>query len=220
MQRETKAPCLVCGKGYILGNMRLHVGRHILHDMYGQADPKSQEVRHVCIYTQLTLMPRQLGLGPCGFRGGEECTIKLDPSGHERFKIVSSCRYAYSSFNYECAKLPTKSSPCTNIPIICPFCDSPNATRSIWKYNTIAHIAVHHPDEPLPLEFLAQMHISLLETQLMKADLNAMKSYRKVPSLMNLDDFPEGMDPVTRDKHSRALSASSAGGSRKNARPE
>ena len=61
-------------------------------------------------------------LEPCSFCGSDECTVKLDRVGRrERFKIMSSCRYAYSSLNYESAKLPSKSSLCTNIPVICPF---------------------------------------------------------------------------------------------------
>ena len=139
------------------------------------------EVCHACMYTQPTLIPIQFGLEPCGFCGGDEYTIKLDPTGHEDLKIMSSCRYAYSSFNYKRATLPAKSSLCTNIPIVCSFCNSPTGSRSIWKYNVIVHMAVNHLDKSLPLEFLAQIHISLMETQLMKADLDiAMKSYRKV----------------------------------------
>ena len=157
------------------------------------------EVCHTCMYTQSTLILIQLGLEPCGFCGGDECTIKLDPTGHKDLKIISSCHYAYLSFNYKRTKIPAKSSPCTNIPILRSFCNSPTGSHSIWKYNAIAHMAVHHPDKSLPLEFLAQIHISLMETQLMKADLDiVIKSYRKVHSLMYSDDFPEGTDPVTR----------------------
>ena len=97
----------------------------------------------------------------------------------------------------------------------------PSATRPpvrtlFGKHNAITDMAVN-PEKPLPLEFLAQIRISLMETQLMKMDLDAMKSYRKVHSLMDSDDFPEGTDAVMRDKRSRALSASSAGGSREGA---
>jgi len=75
---------------------------------------------------------------------------------------------------------------------------------------------VNHPDDLLPLKFLAQMHITLTEAQLMKVDVDAMKSYRKVHSLMDSDDLPEVMVSGMGDKRSRALSASSAGSSRKN----
>ena len=96
----------------------------------------------------------------------------------------------------------------------------PDGAHFIWKYNAVTHMATNHPDEVLPLELLAQMHISLTEAEFMKADQKAMKSYRKLNDLMDSDDLPDGMGPATKDKCSRALSASSAGGSRKNPRLE
>ena len=163
----------------------------------------------------------QLGLELCGFCGGDGCAVKLDHTRHDHFKVVSSCHYAYSSLNYESTKLVSKSSPCTNIPIVCPFCSSSASDRPhfIWKYNTIAHMTVNHPNEPLPLELLAQIHISHMETEYMKVDLDAMKSYRELHNLMDSDDLPEMVSGMG-DKRLRALSASSAGGSRKNPRLE
>jgi hypothetical protein len=79
-------------------------------------------------------------------------------------------------------------------------------------------MTVNHPDEVLPLGFLAQIHISLTEAQLMKVDLDGMKSYRKLHGLMGSDDLPEEMVSAMGDKRSRALSASSAGGARKKPR--
>jgi len=186
------------------------------------AKPTKKFKRYAIYYTCCEihpLIPMQLGLEPCGFCGGDECTVKLTSIENGCPKIVSSCRYAYS-FNYKSAKQPSRSSPCTNIPIVCPFCSSSNGVHFIWKYNAISHTTVNHPDDLLPLEFLAEMHISLTETQYMRVDLDAMKSYRKLHSLMDSDDFPEGPVSVTGDKRSRALSASSAGGSRKNPRVE
>jgi hypothetical protein len=80
-------------------------------------------------------------------------------------------------------------------------------------------MTVNHPDELLPLEFLAQIHISRMETEYMKVGLDAMASYRKLHNLMDSDDLPEVVSGMG-DKRSRALSASSAGGSRKNPRLE
>lgn len=117
-----------------------------------------------------TLISLQLGLAPCGFCGGDGCTVKLDCTGHRQFKIISSCHYAYVSFNYERAKLPTKSSPYTNVPIRCPYCNSPDGARFIWKYNAVTHAVANHSDEVLPLGLLAQMYISLTEAGFMKAD--------------------------------------------------
>lgn len=79
---------------------------------------------------------------------------------------------------------------------------------------------MNHPDELLPLEFLAQIHISLAESQFMKVDLGAMKLYRHANDLMGSDDLPEEMVSAKGDKRLRALSASSTVDSRKNPRLE
>ena len=162
----------------------------------------------------------QLGLEPCGFCGGDECVVKLDHTRNQSLKIVSSCKYAYALSNYENAKTSSKTSLCTNIPITCPFCSSSDSANFIWKYNAIVHVTVNHPDELLPLEFLAQIHISLAESQFMKVDLGAMKLYRQANDLMGSDDLPEEMISAKGDKRLRALSASSTVDSRKNPRLE
>lgn len=59
-----------------------------------------------------------------------------------------------------------------------------------------------------------------MEADYMKVDLDAMKSYRKMNSLMDSDDLPEEVVSAIGDKRLRTLSASSAGGSRKNPRIE
>ena len=166
------------------------------------------------------LTSAQLGLEPCGFCGGDECAVKLDHTGNGRFKILSSCRYAYTSFNYDSARVSTKSSPCTNIPVTCPFCSSAENTHYIWKYNAISHVMANHPDKALPLEFVAEIHIHLREADLMKVTLDGMKLYRKANSLMDSDDLPQEPVSTVGDKRSRAPSTSSAGGSRKNPRFE
>ena len=81
-------------------------------------------------------------------------------------------------------------------------------------------MTVNHPDVRLTLEFLAQIYVSLQEAEHMKVDLDAMKSYRKSNNLMESDDLPEEVALAIGDKRSRALSASSAGSSRKSARFE
>ena len=47
LQRDTKIRCLLCQKSYILGNMRAHVGQHILRHICGEAKAKALEV---CFY--------------------------------------------------------------------------------------------------------------------------------------------------------------------------
>lgn len=115
-----------------------------------------------------------------------------------------------TSFNCKSAKLPGKSSPCTNIPIACPSCDSSSGPQFIWKYNAVTHMAPNHTHDRLSLNFVAQIHISLTEVELMKGDTDGMKSYRMVHSLIGSDDLPEEIGSTTRDTRSRVFSASSA----------
>ena len=44
LQRDTKIMCLLCDKSYILGNMRAHVGQHILRHICGESNEKTLEV--------------------------------------------------------------------------------------------------------------------------------------------------------------------------------
>ena len=87
------------------------------------------------------LMHTQLGVEPCGFCGIEGCTIKLDQTTNNCISIVSNCWYAFTSYNYEQAKIIMKTSPCMNLPISCPFCLSLQCDHFIWKYNAVTHIA-------------------------------------------------------------------------------
>ena len=168
---------------------------------------------HSEFFSNLTHM--QLGVEPCGFCGAEGCTIKLDQTRSNHVEIISDCRYAFTSFNYNQAKIPTKTSPCSNIPISCPFCLASQCDHFIWKYNAVAHMVTQHPTEKIPLDLLSQMHVSFKETELMKVDLEQMKFYRETHSVAGSDDLVEMM---TGDKRARASSASSVGGARKSSR--
>ena len=44
LQRDTKVACSLCHKYYILGNMRAHVGQHILRHICGEAKEKTAQV--------------------------------------------------------------------------------------------------------------------------------------------------------------------------------
>ena len=120
--------------------------------------------------------------------------------------IVSDCQYAFTSFNYEQAKISTKTSPCTNIPVPCPFCLSLGCDQFIWKYNAVVHMPTQHPEDIIPVDLLSKMHISLKETDFMKADLEGMECYRETHDIMNSDDLVE---VTVGDKRARASSASS-----------
>ena len=179
--------------------------------------PKRRHSKYVFMHWILfnDLMCAQLGVEPCGFCGAEGCTIRLDQTRNNHINIVSDCQYAFTSFNYEQAKISTKTSPCTNIPIPCPFRLSLGRDQFIWKYNAVVHMATQHSDEKIPVDLLSKMHISLKETDFMKADLEGMKYYRETHDMMNSDDLVE---VAVGDKRARASSASSVGGARKNSR--
>ncbi|KAF9784546.1 hypothetical protein BJ322DRAFT_1195332 [Thelephora terrestris] len=199
IQQNTKITCLLCCKNYVLGSMRRHIGQHIL--------------RHIC--GEVERNPIELGVEPCGFCGAEGCATKLDRTRNNHVKIISDCRYAFTSFNYEQVKNSTKSSPCMNVPISCPFCLPLQDDHFIWKYNAVVHMATQHPGEKIPLDFLSQIHISLKETESMKVALEGMGLFRETHNVMNSDDLEE---VTTGDKRARASSASSVGGARKNSR--
>ena len=117
---------------------------HMLDDISSTTDVArlSKRVERY-LYMPLCARATLISLQLCGFCGGDGCTVKLDCTGHKQFKIISSCHYDYVSFNYEGAKLPTKSSctksSCTNVPIAYPYCNSPDAVCFIWKYNAVTH---------------------------------------------------------------------------------
>jgi hypothetical protein len=158
---------------------------------------------------------RELGLEPCGFCGADGCITKLGQKGSGGVNIISNCQYAFTSLNYEKAKVPTKTSPCTNIPISCPFCLPSQQSHFIWKYNTIAHMATQHPQEKIPLDFLSQIHISFKEAELMKVGPEGVKVSQKTHDVPNSDGFEEA---TISDKWTQATSTSSLGGARKNSR--
>ncbi|KAF9786829.1 hypothetical protein BJ322DRAFT_1106930 [Thelephora terrestris] len=57
--------------------------------------------------------------------------------------IESNCQYQHS-FRYGAAV--GKKSPCTNVPVHCPHCDSGSHKLTIWKYNALGHIRTVHLD--------------------------------------------------------------------------
>jgi hypothetical protein len=41
----------------------------------------------------------------------------------------------------------TPTSPCTNVPVICPLC--PKTSPAVWKYNLKVHFKIKHPNQSL-----------------------------------------------------------------------
>ncbi|KAI0076550.1 hypothetical protein K474DRAFT_1564924, partial [Panus rudis PR-1116 ss-1] len=112
---------------------RQHTGGHILKAMRGVDEGITGTP------------PTSLPCGFCGRAGIEECTIYLTKKANPQ--AVSNCRLS-TTFYYKKSLESTRSSPCTNTPIICrvPGCCAVvgNKQTAIWKYNMEQHIRQSH----------------------------------------------------------------------------
>jgi len=67
--------------------------------------------------------------------------------------------------SYGIASASTKSSPCSNIPILCPLC--PKIEPAVWRYNAKYHFGLAHPNAD-PKKYHHLWDISNFEIQEMK----------------------------------------------------
>ena len=103
-----------------------HIGSHILHD---PSIDLSQE--------------------PCGLclRPAVLCSIYLTKrtgrTGHWSLKYGGSipCPNA-TTFSYATAMSSSKSSPCSNVPLVCPYCME--GLPAVWRYNLHHHLRQRH----------------------------------------------------------------------------
>ncbi|KAH9168605.1 hypothetical protein EDB89DRAFT_1909186 [Lactarius sanguifluus] len=103
-----------------------HITSHILHDL---TVDKSQE--------------------PCGLclRPANMCTIYLTKrSGRNyqptvKYMGIVPCPNA-TNFSYSAAMVSSKSAPCSNIPLQCPYC--PDGSPAVWRYNMRQHFRHRH----------------------------------------------------------------------------
>ncbi|KAI0729016.1 hypothetical protein C8Q72DRAFT_341270, partial [Fomitopsis betulina] len=144
--------CFICGARQPVKNMRNHVGHHILYAMRGIAEHGACNIQN-------------LGVEPCGFCGRDGCMVQLTEN-NKSVSVTSSCPYHYASMSYNSAKIVSKATPCTNVPIHCPLCTPGRSgqPRTIWKYNTLFHLMKEHTDErgnlpPIPMQLAVDMHI-------------------------------------------------------------
>ena len=106
--------------------------------------------------------------------------------------------------NYKSALQSTKSMPCTNVPIHCPFCPQTlsGEPRTIWKYNVISHLTCEHPEPvagmvntyELPLipgKLLVDMFVSQQEEKWMGISEEATFDYRDDFELPGSDAIEE-----------------------------
>ena len=108
--------------------MLAHIGSHILHnELIDQS------------------------LEPCGLclRPVTLCSIYLTRqsarNGHWslRYGGTVPCPNA-TLFSYAAAMVSSDSSPCSNIPILCPYC--PDGSLAVWRYNMKSHLQNRHEE--------------------------------------------------------------------------
>lgn len=131
-----KCPALPLQKG---PRLLEHFGGHILFDSEFQDERKSP--CGLCLSTT----------GSCKFR------LKKSSSGTTVIDMdTSQCKNLYKIALGHAGK-STPSSPCTNIPVLCPYCPIPS--DAIWRYNFLSHIRTVHSNILARLD-LSKHHIS------------------------------------------------------------
>jgi len=152
--------CHICQKSLPLKDMRNHVGQHILLSLRSCEDKNATQ---------------EIGVNPCGWCGLDGmCRTQLTEAGTS-ISITSDCDYHYARMAYKRALVPSKRSPCTNVPLICPLCTPNEEIGTFWKYNLLFHMAAHHlqDDEefpPFPRQLIVQSHITKAEERELGVD--------------------------------------------------
>lgn len=93
---------------------------------------------------------------PCGYCGRSN-NGKCDTSSKitaRKTEIICGCAYKVA-FKYGYAGKGSDTTPCRNVPVICPLCpmlpNPPTAARpAIWRYNMEEHIRTYHPEYASP----------------------------------------------------------------------
>ncbi|KAG8701486.1 hypothetical protein FRC09_005338 [Ceratobasidium sp. 395] len=110
--------------------MRTHVAKHIMAKRLGMKDP---------------LISVVIGDMPCGFCGRTATCKTTMGRGRSVNTIISDCPFA-DKFSYKPAQKSTRTSPCTNRPILCEYAGCPKFTY-VWSYNMRQHIRARHEEE-------------------------------------------------------------------------
>lgn len=88
-------------------------------------------------------------LEPCGFcvRPSTMCTIYLTRRSGRNYQWALKyggtipCPNAIN-FSYSAAMVSSQSSPCSNVPLQCPYC--PDGSPAVWRYNMRQHLQNRH----------------------------------------------------------------------------
>ncbi|KAK7005923.1 hypothetical protein R3P38DRAFT_3283060 [Favolaschia claudopus] len=134
--------CRICSKTVKSSDIQNHVGQHIrkaLRNIHDESAKYPVSADYPC--------------GTCGRSINDNlCQIRIKSK-----KLDSDCPSAYP-FLIKAAAKSSKSRPCTNIPIQCPF----NCDQIHWKYNFPQHLKERHPSwrSLASSEFIAQITIT------------------------------------------------------------
>jgi hypothetical protein len=164
---DGQADCAMCGPfaGVNWGNTQRvleHMGTHILHDTKLNA---SEERCGLCLRpAPMCQIYIKKGRGTQG-----RCSVDQKKS-----KCPNLIR-----FNYRNAEASSGSSPCSNVPVICPHC--PTGSPAIWTYSLYAHFRERHRLSSVT-HFPLRVQLSQSEKDGMqciwKTRFNQPKSYR------------------------------------------
>jgi hypothetical protein len=95
---------------------------------------------------------------PCGTCGKStlqgNCAVTLT-TNRGTLKIASTCP-EFSLITYSSALKGSKTTPCTNVPVVCELCVQPtnsNVIPGVWRYNLNAHVKALHPGRTQPSQF-------------------------------------------------------------------
>ncbi|KAG6807755.1 hypothetical protein H0H92_006478, partial [Tricholoma furcatifolium] len=103
------------------------IGAHVLYD---KTVKREDEPCGLCLRPEI-ICKVYLKKGK-GSKGGQ----KID-------KDRSNCPLKLLRFNFAVAAVSTASSPCSNVPVLCPLC--PKTAPAVFKYNWRAHFTNIHP---------------------------------------------------------------------------
>lgn len=136
------------------------------------------------------------------------------------YSLSSDCPYHYSKMVYAWAMVPSKKTPCTNVPLDCPLCPSGRDGRkqTFWKYNFIHHITSNHLTDagelpPFPPELRISCHISKLEELALGVQGERTRAWRDENKIPDSDVIDKLREELVRKRAASDVSQSSTGSS-------
>ncbi|KAF8074122.1 hypothetical protein FPV67DRAFT_1446920 [Lyophyllum atratum] len=191
LEGKDKRPCHLCGEEKLISKMRDHVGKHVLQ-MYRIPGPPG-DGNYLA----------DIGAEPCGFCGLDGCLTQLLSKPKGGFSIESNCQYHYSSMQYKAAQRYSGASPCTNVPIHCPFCiPSLAGPKTIWKYNMMFHLLIDHSVDGKPPEIPAQLMVDMFITKKEEIDMGVQAEMTQKWREENTIPDSDGLEMIVEEMES------------------